>query len=63
MPFGIRTYLPSLYSGVSTLHRYGTRYQAKIEAGLTAPQITCFRSLITALADCLAILTPPSSGA
>jgi hypothetical protein len=55
----LRTYLPGFVLALRTLHRYATRYQTQISAVLTAPQLTCFLALITALAECLNTIVPP----
>jgi len=41
---------------LTTAHRYGTRWDAQLAANLTTDQINCVRALMTAIAECLALL-------
>jgi len=54
-----KTYLVALYFVFNSAHRYGTRWQARIETSLgTTEKITCFRAVLAALAECLPLITP-----
>lgn len=54
-----RTYVPHLRTLLRGLHFYCTRYQARMNEYLTAPQVTCLTSLIGTLADCIDIFGEP----
>jgi hypothetical protein len=51
-----RTYIPELKAVLSEAHRYATRWQPKLEAGLTTEQYNCLVATIEAIAACLVIL-------
>lgn len=54
-----KTYLVALYLVFNAAHRYGTRWQARIETSLgTSDKINCFRAVLAALAECLPLLLP-----
>jgi len=53
-----RTYLVGLFLVLSTAYRYATRYQTRIEANMTAPQIACFQAVLAAILECLPLITP-----
>lgn len=57
-----RTYVPGLRLILGGAHRYATRYQATLQANLTAPQYECLLDVIAALASCLALLGPAPIG-
>ncbi len=57
-----KTFVPTARFWIAFTHKYLTRWQAKLQANLTAEQYTCVTSLITALADCLVLLVPPAPG-
>jgi hypothetical protein len=54
-----KTFIPSAVDTAGVLHKYLTRWQPKLEAGLTTEQVTCLTTLITALAGFLACVTKP----
>lgn len=54
-----KTYIPSAVDSAHFLHKYLTRYQATLTAGLTSDQIICLTTLITALGGFLACVTKP----
>lgn len=55
-----KTYIPSAVDGANLLHKYLTRWQAKLTAGMTSDQIACLGSLITSLAAFLVCVTKPA---
>ena len=59
----VKTYYVGARLVVERAHRYLTRWQAQLEANLTAPQYTCVLALIAALAECLVVLVKPAKDA
>lgn len=60
MPF---TYVPSANTLATGLHRYLTRWQAKLSVDKTADQLTALAALISCLADFIARWPKPPKGA
>jgi hypothetical protein len=52
----LKVWWKGLDAVLATAYRYGTRWDKQLAANLTTEQITCVRSLMTAIADCLALL-------
>jgi hypothetical protein len=57
-----KTYIPGLWLIASAGHRYGTRWQSQLSAGLTTDQYTCLLSWIAATAALLQCITKPAPG-
>ena len=56
--FMAKTYVPTLRTVVASAYRYGTRWQPKLEANLTAPQVTALQAWIIASLALLGALGP-----
>ena len=55
----LKTYLYGLYLAFHAAQRYGTRWQARIEASLgTTERIDCFRAVLAALNACIPLILP-----
>lgn len=59
---GIRTYLPALIAAVRVVCLYTARYDAKIRANLTAPQLTVYDLLRSACDAFMVIMPTPPQG-
>lgn len=53
-----RTYLIGLYIAEKALYRYITRWQQKLEANTEPEVMTCILAVLTALEECLPLITP-----
>jgi len=53
-----KTYVEGLRIVLAEAYRYGTRYQNKMAAHLTAPQLACLASTLQAISDCIQLLGP-----
>lgn len=51
-----KTYVPGLRLVLNAAYKFGTRYDSQLSASLTAPQYTCLKDVLIALASCLALL-------
>lgn len=49
-----KTYIPSAVDTATAAHKYLTRYQAKLSAGVTGDQLLALTELISCLANFLA---------
>lgn len=54
-----RTYIPSAWDIANRLHKYLTRYNSTLQAGLTPTQVTALANLIACLATFLAEVSKP----
>jgi len=57
-----RTYERQLIYLVRGLSKYIGRWTPQLQQFLTPEELTCVLSLLTALTDCLAVLSPPADG-
>lgn len=57
-----KTYVPGLILILKAAHKYMTRYQNVLSTTLSPEAYTCMLDSITALASCLALITPPPRG-
>ncbi len=55
-----KTYVPTLRLVVSTAHKYGTRWQPKLEENLTPTQYTCLTNWLSATIALLICLGNPA---
>jgi hypothetical protein len=53
-----KTYVEGLRLVLQAAHKYGTRWQTKLESNLTGDQYSCLLSTLTAIAECLVLLGP-----
>jgi len=51
-----KTYVEGLRLVLAAAHKYGARWQTKLEANLTGDQYSCLVSTLAAIADCLVLL-------
>jgi hypothetical protein len=51
-----RNYQPTLRVLLGSVSRYTTRNQARIQAGMTAPQVAAFLAFISCMIDLIAAL-------
>lgn len=51
-----KTYVPGLRVVLEAAYKYGTRWQQQLATSLTAEQLACLQTTVTALAACLQLL-------
>lgn len=57
-----KTYIPTLRVVVASAYRYGSRWQPKLEAGMTTEQIACFVTWLSATLALIGCLGPAPIG-
>jgi hypothetical protein len=54
-----KTYIPGWLDKLNKTSKYGTRWQTKLEAGMTPEQLACFQAVLQAVASCLLVIPKP----